>query len=171
MRRRRGRDARKEHAMASEGAGERDRDDADAPSEAHASPARRSWSQVLAPYAQPRAARSALDLATSLVPYLALSALAYATLDISTALALVVAVPTAGFLLRTFIVFHDCAHGSFLPTKRANAWLGRVVGLLVYQPFHSWRHAHAVHHAAAGDLDRRGTGDVLTLTVREYFAR
>src|SRR4051812_42930321 len=79
MRRRRGRDARKEHAMASEGAGERDRDDADAPSGAHASPARRSWSQVLAPYAQPRAARSALDLATSLVPYLALSALAYAT--------------------------------------------------------------------------------------------
>jgi omega-6 fatty acid desaturase (delta-12 desaturase) len=67
-------------------------------------------------------------------------------------------------------VFHDCAHGAFLPSKRANSWLGVALGLVVYQPFLSWRHSHAVHHATAGDLDRRGVGDVLTLTVAEYQA-
>ena len=70
--------------------------------------------------------------------------------------------------MRTFIVFHDCAHGSFLPSKRANAWLG-ALGLLVYSPFRTGA-THAVHHATAGDLDRRGVGDVLTLTVAEYQA-
>jgi omega-6 fatty acid desaturase (delta-12 desaturase) len=79
-------------------------------------------------------------------------------------------VPAAGFLLRTFIVFHDCTHGSFLASRRANAWVGTACGLLVYTPFHSWRHEHAVHHATSGDLDRRGMGDVDTLTVAEYRA-
>jgi omega-6 fatty acid desaturase (delta-12 desaturase) len=73
--------------------------------------------------------------------------------------------------VRTFIVFHDCAHGSFLPWRRVNTWLGVGCGLLVYSPFHSWRHEHAVHHATAGDLDRRGRGDVETLTVAEYASR
>ena len=77
----------------------------------------------------------------------------------------------AGFLLRTYIVFHDCAHGSFLPSKRANIWLGSVLGVLVFAPFANWRHNHAVHHATAADLDRRGQGDVPTLTVAEYYAR
>ena len=95
---------------------------------------------------------------------------AYITLDVSYLLALALAIPAAGFLLRTYIVFHDCAHGSFLPSKRANAWLGIALGLLVWAPFLSWRHSHAVHHATAGDLDRRGVGDVLTLTVAEYRA-
>jgi acyl-lipid omega-6 desaturase (Delta-12 desaturase) len=74
-------------------------------------------------------------------------------------------------LLRTYIVFHDCAHGSFLPSKRCNLWVGRLTGLLVFQPFGNWRHNHAVHHGTAGDLDRRGTGDIATLTVEEYLAR
>src|SRR5256714_3690977 len=95
----------------------------------------------------------------------------YLTLDVSYLVVLAVAVPAAGFLLRTFIVFHDCAHGSFLPSKRANTWLGMAVGLLVYQPFHAWRHTHAVHHASSGDLERRGTGDVMMLTVSEFRAR
>jgi omega-6 fatty acid desaturase (delta-12 desaturase) len=73
--------------------------------------------------------------------------------------------------VRTFIVFHDCTHGSFLPWRRANAWVGVACGVLVYSPFHSWRHEHAVHHATAGDLDRRGMGDVETLTVAEYAGR
>jgi omega-6 fatty acid desaturase (delta-12 desaturase) len=84
---------------------------------------------------------------------------------------LALAIPTTGFLLRTYIVFHDCAHGSFLPSKRANAWLGIPLGLLVWAPFASWRHSHAVHHATAGDLDRRGIGDLPTLTVDEYRAK
>ena len=94
----------------------------------------------------------------------------YAALDVSLLLVLVLAVPAAGFLVRTFIVFHDCAHGSFLPWRRANHWLGIACGLVVYSPFHIWRHEHAVHHASAGDLDRRGRGDVETLTVAEWVA-
>ena len=128
----------------------------------------RSWKQAMAPYARPRLGRSLLDLATSVVPYLALSVAMYLLLDVSYLLVLALAVPTAGFLLRTYIIFHDCTHGSFLPSKRANAWLGRALGLLVYSPFHAWRHSHAVHHATAGDLDRRGVGDVPTMTVAEY---
>jgi omega-6 fatty acid desaturase (delta-12 desaturase) len=69
------------------------------------------------------------------------------------------------------MVFHDCAHGSFLPSRRANTWLGRVLALLVFSSFDSWRHSHAVHHATAADLDRRGVGDVHTLTVAEYRGR
>ena len=128
------------------------------------------WRERLAPYAEPDLRRSLVDLATSALPYLALTALMYYALSISSLLVAVLAIPAAGFLLRTFIVFHDCAHGSFLRSRRANAWVGTVCGLLVYSPFHSWRHEHAVHHATAGDLDRRGMGDVDTLTVDEYRA-
>jgi acyl-lipid omega-6 desaturase (Delta-12 desaturase) len=128
------------------------------------------WRDALAPYAQPHLGRSLLGVATSLVPYLLLLVLMYLALDVSYLLVLALAVPAAGFQVRTFITFHDCAHGSFLPSKRANAWLGAVLGVVLYTPFQSWRHAHAVHHATAGDLDRRGTGDVHTLTVAEYRA-
>jgi acyl-lipid omega-6 desaturase (Delta-12 desaturase) len=128
------------------------------------------WKATFAPYARPRLGRSLLDLATSVIPYLALFALIYAAHDWSHLVAFGLALPAAGFLLRTYIVFHDCAHGSFLPSKRANAWLGRILGLIVYAPFQAWRHSHAVHHATAGDLDRRGVGDVPTLTAAEYAA-
>jgi acyl-lipid omega-6 desaturase (Delta-12 desaturase) len=126
------------------------------------------WRDALLPYAQPHLGRSLLDIATSVVPYLALWFLMYLALDVSFLLSLALAIPAAGFLLRTYIVFHDCTHGSFLPSKRANASLGMLLGLVVYTPFTAWRHSHAVHHATAGDLDRRGVGDVLTLTVTEY---
>jgi omega-6 fatty acid desaturase (delta-12 desaturase) len=126
------------------------------------------WREQLAPYAKPCVKRGLLDLATSVVPYLALTAAMYALVDVSILLALVLAVPAAGFLLRTFIVFHDCAHGSFFAQRAANKWVGVACALLVYQPFHSWRYEHAVHHATAGDLDNRGMGDVDTLTVAEY---
>jgi acyl-lipid omega-6 desaturase (Delta-12 desaturase) len=126
------------------------------------------WRDALAPFAKPHLGRSVLDLATSVVPYLILLVLMYRAVDSSFLLVLALTVPAAGFLLRTFIVFHDCAHGSFLPSRRANVWLGTALGLLVYESFLSWRHSHAVHHATAGDLDRRGVGDVHTLTVAEY---
>ncbi len=128
------------------------------------------WRDRLAPYQQPSVPRAIADLATSVVPYLALTALMFALLNVSYLLALSVAIPAAGFLVRTFIVFHDCTHGSFLPSRRANVWVGTVCGLLVYTPFHVWRHEHNVHHATAGDLDKRGRGDVETLTVTEYNA-
>lgn len=130
----------------------------------------RVWRQALAPYTRPHVPRSLLDLATSVVPYAALSAGMYLLVGYSYPLALLLAVPTAGFLLRTYILFHDCAHGSFLPTRTANRRLGRVLALIVWTPFSSWRHAHAVHHATAGDLERRGGGDVPTWTVAEYNA-
>jgi len=129
-----------------------------------------SWQQALAPYARPHLGRSLLDIATSVVPYLALSVVMYRLIGVSYLLVLLVSIPAAGFLVRTFIVFHDCSHGSFLPSKRANIWLGTALGLLVYSPFLRWRHDHAVHHATSGDLERRGGGDVRTLTVLEYEA-
>jgi omega-6 fatty acid desaturase (delta-12 desaturase) len=126
------------------------------------------WRETLAPYARPHLGRSLLDLGTSVVPYLALSYLMYLSLGVSYLLTLAIAIPASGFLVRTFILFHDCSHGSFLPSKRANMWLGTALGLLVYSPFLRWRHDHAIHHATSGDLDRRGGGDVKTLTVSEY---
>lgn len=129
-----------------------------------------SWREILAPYARPRLGRSLLDVATSIVPYVAFSVLMYLVVDVAPLLALALAVPAAGFLLRTYMVFHDCAHGSFLPYRRANAWLGVAAGLLVFESFESWRHSHAIHHATAGDLDRRGIGDVTTMTVAEFQA-
>jgi omega-6 fatty acid desaturase (delta-12 desaturase) len=128
------------------------------------------WRETLAPYAHPRLSRSLLDLATSVVPYLALSVAMYFALGVSYLLVLAIAIPASGFLVRTFILFHDCSHGSFLPSRRANLWLGTVLGLFVYSPFLRWRHDHAIHHATSGDLDRRGGGDVRTLTVSEYLA-
>jgi omega-6 fatty acid desaturase (delta-12 desaturase) len=125
----------------------------------------------LAAYAQPSLRLSVLDILTSVVPYLALSAAMYFALQVSFLLTLALMIPTAGFLVRTFIVFHDCAHGSLLPSKRANRYVGRFTGLFVLSPFERWRHDHAVHHATSGDLERRGVGDIVTLTVGEYRAR
>jgi omega-6 fatty acid desaturase (delta-12 desaturase) len=124
----------------------------------------------LARYAEPHLGLSLLGIATSIVPYLALSAVMYRTLSVSYWLTLAISIPTAGFLVRTFIVFHDCTHGSYLRSRRANDWLGRAAGLLVLSPFSSWRREHALHHATAGDLDRRGGGDVTTMTTAEYAA-
>ena len=133
--------------------------------------ARPSWREGLDPYARPHVGRALLGLATSVAPYVGLCALQYALVDVSPLLVLALAILAAGFLLRTFMMFHDCAHGSFLPSRRANERVGAVLGVLVWSPFKSWRHNHAVHHATAGDLDRRGVGDVQTLTVAEYRAR
>jgi acyl-lipid omega-6 desaturase (Delta-12 desaturase) len=132
---------------------------------------RRPERQALCVYAQPRLGRSLLEIATSVVPYLALSVLMYLTLGVSVLLTLALALPAAGFLVRTFVVFHDCTHGSLMPSKRANAHVGRVLGLFVLSPFRRWRHDHAVHHASSGDLERRGVGDIPTLTVSEYNMR
>jgi omega-6 fatty acid desaturase (delta-12 desaturase) len=129
------------------------------------------WRESVARHEQPSLRHSLVDVATSVFPYLALTVAMYLSLQVSVWITLALAIPAAGFLLRTFVVFHDCAHGSFMPTKRGNLWLGRFTALLVFQPFGNWRHNHAIHHGTSGDLDRRGTGDVPTLTVEEYFAR
>jgi omega-6 fatty acid desaturase (delta-12 desaturase) len=133
-------------------------------------PVEGTWRTVLAPHMTPRLRPALLDVATSVVAYLALAAVMFFAFRISYLLVLALAIPAAGFLVRTFIVFHDCAHGSFVRSKRANAMLGAVLGVVLYTPFAWWRHEHAVHHATAGDLDRRGVGDIETLTVEEYRA-
>ena len=77
----------------------------------------------------------------------------------------------AGFLIRLFMIQHDCGHGSFFPNRRANDWVGRLIGVMTLTPYDHWRHTHALHHANSGNLDGRGIGDVYTLTVREYLSR
>ena len=129
------------------------------------------WREALSEYAEPSRLRSCGDVLTSAVAYLATGVGIYLAARVSVLLALGLA-PVAGvFLLRTYIVFHDCSHGSFLASRRGNLWLGALFGLLVLSPFIRWRHDHAVHHATSGDLDKRGVGDVPTLTVAEYYAR
>ena len=128
------------------------------------------WQATLAPYAKSSYRRGLLDVATSVVPYLALSVAMYLALSVSWLITLALAVPAAGFLVRTFCLFHDCTHGSLLPSRRANAWLGIFFGLLLWSPFVRWRHDHRVHHATSGDLAKRGVGDIRTLTVSEFDA-
>jgi omega-6 fatty acid desaturase (delta-12 desaturase) len=126
------------------------------------------WQRCVQLYARPDVRRSMWALATSVVPFVALWVAMYFSLEVSYLLTLALAVPAAGFLLRTYIMFHDCAHGSFLPGRRANEVLGTILGLMVFTPYARWRHEHTVHHATTGDLERRGVGDVPTYTVAEY---
>jgi omega-6 fatty acid desaturase (delta-12 desaturase) len=127
--------------------------------------------ESLTEYATPRPLRSFVDLITSVVAYLGMSAAMYFAVGVSPLLAFGLAPVSAVFLLRTYIVFHDCSHGSFLASRRGNVWLGTLCGLLVLSPFVRWRHDHAIHHATSGDLDKRGVGDLPTLTVVEYYER
>ncbi len=126
--------------------------------------------RVLAPYQAPIAWRSIWQVINTLVPYVALWVLMYFSLRVSYLVTLALAVPAAGFMVRAFIIFHDCGHGSFFKSRQANEIVGNITGILTFTPYQRWRHDHAIHHATAGDLDRRGTGDVQTLTVEEYLA-
>jgi omega-6 fatty acid desaturase (delta-12 desaturase) len=113
--------------------------------------------------------RSLWQLVNTLVPYGLLWYLMYVSLGVSYWLTGGVALLAGGFLVRVFIIFHDCGHGSYFKSRKANDILGFITGLLCFTPYFHWRWEHALHHATAGDLDRRGTGDVWTLTVQEYL--
>jgi len=128
----------------------------------------RTWTRILARYRQPSNARGIVEIAITVVPLAALWALIWATLDLSYWLSLLLAVPAAGFLVRLFMIQHDCGHGSFFRNRLANDWVGRVIGVLTMTPYGFWQRMHALHHAGSGNLDRRGFGDIDTLTVREY---
>lgn len=130
---------------------------------------RRQWRQVVAPFESPSLPRSLRQVANTLVPYLALLCVMYLSLDVSYWLTLALAVPAAGLLTRNFIIFHDCGHGSFFKSRRANRGLAFVTALLTFMPSYHWSHRHASHHAHAGDLDHRGVGDVWTATVQEFL--
>ena len=127
------------------------------------------WKKIVAQYQRPAVWRSVWQIVNSLVPYVVLWYLMYLSLAVSYWLIIPLAILAAGFLLRVFIIFHDCGHGSFFKSRRANDILGFLTGVLVFTPYYHWRWLHARHHATSGDLDRRGTGDIWTLTVQEYL--
>jgi len=131
----------------------------------------RALAGSLKPFITPRPLRSFFELAITLVPFLALIAAMLFALDAGYWIALAL-VPLAGFfLLRLFIIQHDCGHGAFLPSRRGNDWVGRALGVFTFTPYDCWKRGHALHHASTGNLDQRGYGDVDTLTVREFHAR
>jgi omega-6 fatty acid desaturase (delta-12 desaturase) len=127
-----------------------------------------SWQKLIAPYQISDLNRSILQLVVTLLGYAAFWALMVLSLGISTWLTAILIIPAALFLVRVFIIFHDCGHGSFFKSKTANRWAGFFLGVLTFTPSEDWWHEHAIHHATAGNLDKRGTGDVTTLTVEEY---
>ncbi len=129
---------------------------------------KRNWRQIVATYQHADLKRSVWQIADSVVPFLALWYLAYRLLAVSYWLALPVTLLAAGFMVRVFIIFHDCGHGSFFRSQAANRAVGYITGILTLTPYDDWREEHAKHHATAGDLDRRGSGDVWTMTVKEY---
>lgn len=115
--------------------------------------------------------RAAFELLVTAVPFVLIWALMLFCLNHGHWLGLLLAVPAAGFLVRLFMIQHDCGHGSFFRSRTANHMVGRMIGVLTMTPFGYWRRTHAIHHATSGNLDRRGTGDVGTLTVAEYLGR
>lgn len=129
------------------------------------------WRRAVEPFVGPNARRASFQLVTTLVPLALLLVAIHFALHWSVLLAVLIAFPTAGLIVRTFIFMHDCAHGSFFASRRVNDTVGFITGVLTLTPYAQWRRDHALHHASSGDLDRRGHGDVTTLTVREYLAR
>jgi hypothetical protein len=125
----------------------------------------RGWTQILARYREPSPARSIIELVVTAGPFVLLWFLMWATLDLGYWVCLLLAVPAAGFLVRLFMIQHDCGHGAFFHNRLANDSVGRVIGVLTLTPYDYWRRTHAIHHSTSGNLDRRGIGDVDTLTV------
>ncbi|WP_242245830.1 fatty acid desaturase [Bacillus cereus group sp. BfR-BA-01523] len=124
----------------------------------------------VAPFEKSTAKKSVWQIINTVVPFIILWYLAYKSLSVSYWLALVPAVLAAGFMTRVFIIFHDCTHHSFFKSRRVNRIVGTCMGVLTLFPFDQWGHEHSVHHATSGNLDKRGTGDIWTLTVNEYLA-
>lgn len=126
---------------------------------------------ALREYRGPRVARSVVEILLTVIPFAALWALAWAGVSNGYWLALVLVVPAAGFLVRLFMIQHDCGHRSFFRSRRANDWVGRIIGVLTLTPYAFWRYTHARHHAGHGNLDRPRIGGINTLTVDEYRNR
>ncbi|ANB82779.1 MULTISPECIES: Delta(5) desaturase DesA [Bacillus amyloliquefaciens group] len=128
----------------------------------------RTLRKLVTPYEKSDLQKSICQIINTLVPFFLLWYLAYKSLSISYFLTLAISVVAAGFLVRTFIIFHDCCHYSFFKNRKANRILGTITGILTLHPFDHWAHDHSVHHATSSNLDKRGTGDIWVLTVEEY---
>lgn len=129
-----------------------------------------SWRSLLAPYGRPSTVRSLVQLVTTAALFVVGWWAMLHTLRVSYWLTLLVALLEGGLLIRLFIMFHDCVHGSFFRSQAANDFVGRILGVVTLTPYRYWRRNHLLHHATSGNLDRRGYGDVDTLTVKEYLA-
>lgn len=127
-----------------------------------------NWAKVLTHYREPNSLRSICEVAITALPFATLWVVMWATLDRGYWLSFLLAVPAAGFLVRLFMIQHDCGHGAFFRHRLANDWIGRVIGVLTLTPYDYWRRSHATHHATSGNLNRRGIGDIYTLTLHEY---
>jgi omega-6 fatty acid desaturase (delta-12 desaturase) len=129
------------------------------------------WVLELAKYRSPSTRRSVTELVVTLVPFALLWTLAWAALSISYFLAFGIAMLNGLFLVRIFVIQHDCGHASFFNNRTAQDWVGRILGVLTLTPYDVWRRTHSIHHSHHGNLDHRGIGDVMTLTVAEYRDR
>jgi acyl-lipid omega-6 desaturase (Delta-12 desaturase) len=130
----------------------------------------RDWVLILARYRDPSHSRSLMELAITFGALISIAALAWMALHISWPLALILSLANGFFLVRLFAIQHDCGHAAFFRNRDVNDWLGRALGILTLTPYDVWRRTHSIHHAGSGNLDRRGIGDVHTLTVAEYRA-
>lgn len=128
--------------------------------------------KTVAPYTQPDRKKAIRQILETLIPYLAIIALMVVLhqREYSYWFVLALSLPAAALQVRIFIIFHDCCHGSFFASRRANRVLGYITGILTFTPFEQWRRSHSLHHDTVGDLDRRGVGDIWLLTVDEYRA-
>jgi omega-6 fatty acid desaturase (delta-12 desaturase) len=142
----------------------------DRPEAGAMAPDLRALTRSLARYREPNHARSVVEILITVVPLIGLWTLMWLSLRLGYGFYLLMVVPAAGFLVRLFMIQHDCGHGSFFRYRLVNDWVGRVIGVFTLTPYDYWRRAHSVHHATSGNLDRRGIGDIDTLTVREYLA-
>ena len=127
------------------------------------------WKEIVARYQKPSVARSVWQIVNTVVPYIGIWALMYVTVQISWWLTIPLALLAGAFMVRMFIIFHDCGHGAYFKSQKANHFVGAITGVLTFTPYYHWRWEHAIHHSSSGDLDRRGTGDVWTMTVQEYL--
>ena len=128
------------------------------------------WRKVVARYQGSHVGRSLFQLVTTLGLLVVTLVAMHRMLHVAPLVTIALILPAAGFIIRTFIIMHDCSHGSFLPWPKVNDTVGFITGVLTLTPYAQWRREHALHHASSGDLDRRGNGDVTTITVREYLA-
>jgi acyl-lipid omega-6 desaturase (Delta-12 desaturase) len=128
-----------------------------------------AWRHAVARYQRASTKRAVWQLTNTVGPYVLLWYAMYRVHEISLWLTVPLAIVSAAFLVRIFIIFHDCTHGSYFRSRRANDVVGFIAGVLTFTPYQQWRWEHAIHHGSSGDLDRRGTGDIWTMTVQEYL--
>jgi omega-6 fatty acid desaturase (delta-12 desaturase) len=131
----------------------------------------RALIQNLTRYRNSNWSRAGFELGLTVSLLIGSWTLMWLSLGVGYWLTLLIAIPAAGFLVRLFMIQHDCGHGSFFPSRLANEWTGRILGVITLTPYDYWKRNHAIHHATSGNLDRRGTGDILTLTVDEFLSR